>query len=162
MTGGVEGDWLMKFMAGVAAVVAAVIGVAVLAIHVTAASDRAPLPVAYGFDGSSGWSHGQVRPPAIYFGAGGNLLVRGLSWVSWTRKAAVARGARWWDSCLPTCAAGKYIKIPAIMSLSRVRIRHGISYFTRLILQWTISGRHYKSVYRWSHGPILDAPPFWS
>jgi hypothetical protein len=152
----------MKGVTGVAAIVAAVIGVAVLAIHVTAASSRTPLPVAYGFDGSTGWNHGQVEPHAIYFGVGGNLLVRGLRWVNWTQKAAVARGVRWWDRCVPTCAAGKYIKVPAVMSLARVRIRHGVSYFTRLILQWTIKGRHYKSVYGWSRGPVADAPPFWS
>jgi hypothetical protein len=106
----------MKGVAGAAAIVAVVIGVAVLA-------SRASLPVAYGFDGSSGWSHGQVKPHAIYFGVGGNLLVRGLKWVTWSQSDAVARGVRWSDRCVPSCAAGPYIKVPAQMSLSRVRIR---------------------------------------
>jgi hypothetical protein len=152
----------MKGVAVVAAIVAVVIGVAVLAIRVTAASSSASPPVAYGFDGSSGWAHGQVKPRAIYFGAGGNLLVRGLNWISWSQGAAVGRGVRWFNRCVPTCAAGKYIKVPAEMSLSRVRIRDDVSYFSRITLQWTIGGRRYKSAYRWSNAPVPGAPPFWS
>jgi len=158
----VEGDWRMKSVAGAAAIVVAAIGVTFLAIQVTAASNSAPLPVAYGFDGSSGWTHGKVKPDAIYFGAGGNLLVRALRWVSWTQRAAVARGVRWLDSCVPSCAAGAYVKVPAEMSLSRVRIRDGVSYFSRMTLYWNIGGRKHKSVYAWSHGPIPGVPPFWS
>jgi hypothetical protein len=156
-----EGDWQMKSVAGAAAIVA-VIGVTFLAIQVRAASRPASLPVAYGFDGGSGWTHDQVKPRAIYFGAGGNLLVRGLSWVSWTQKAAAARGVRWSDSCVPSCAAGTYFKVPVEMSLSRVRARQGVSYFSRMILQWTVDGRRYKSVYDWTPGHVHGAPPFWS
>lgn len=150
----------MKDVAGIAAIVA-VITVAAAVIGGTVASSPASLPVAYGFDGSSGWNHGEVKPHAIYFGVGGNLLVRRLSWVNWTRNAATARGVRWSDRCLPSCAAGTYIKVPVVMSLSRVRIRRGVSYFSRMTLQWTRDGRHYKSVYGWSPGPATGAPPFW-
>ena len=152
----------MKSVAGAAAIVAVVIGVIFLAIQVTAASNSASLPVAYGFDGGSGWTHGKIKPHAIYFGAGGNLLVRGLNWITWTRSGAVARGVRWSDRCVPTCAAGTYFKVPVEMSLSRVRIRNGIGYFARMTLQWTMGGRKYKSVYSWSRGQIPGAPPFWS
>jgi len=152
----------MKSVAGAAAIVVVAIGVTFLAIQVTAASNSESLPVAYGFDGSSDWSHGKVKPDAIFFGAGGNLLVRALRWVSWTQKAAVARGVRWLDSCVPSCAGGAYFKMPVKMSLSRVRIRGGVSYFSRMALYWSIGGRKHKSVYTWSHGPTPKAPPFWS
>jgi hypothetical protein len=150
-----------KGVTGVIAIVAAVIGVAIAAIQVTAASSVASLPVVYGFDGNSGWTHGLVKPRAIYFGAGGSLLVRDLTWASWTQKAAVGRGVRWSDSCVPTCAAGRYAKVPAEMSLSRVRQRDGVSYFSRMTLQWTIGGRHYKTSYGWSRGALRGSPPFW-
>jgi hypothetical protein len=48
------------------------------------------------------------------------------------------------------------------MSLSRVRERDGISYFTIMTLQWAIGARQYKSVYTWSRGAVRGAPPFWS
>jgi hypothetical protein len=152
----------MKNVAGAAAIVAVVIGVAIAAIQVTAASSRTSLPVAYGFDGNSGWTHGKVKPHEIYFGAGGNLLVRSLSWLSWTQRAAVGRGTRWSDRCVPSCAAGKYVKVSVRMSLSRMRIRDGVSYFSRMTLQWTMNGRQYKSVYRWSSHLLQAGPPFWS
>lgn len=152
----------MKSVAGAAAIVAVVIGVTFLAIRVTTASSSASLPVAYGFDGGSGWTHGKIKPRAIYFGVGGNLLVRGLSWITWTRTGAVARGVRWLDRCVPNCAAGTYFKVPVEMSLSRVRIRDGISYFSRMTLQWTIGDKKYKSVYGWSRNRVPGAPPFWS
>jgi len=158
----VEGDSGMKSVAVVAGIVAVVIGVAFLANQVTAASGPASLPVAYGFDASSGWADGQVKPDAIYFGAGGNLLVRGLRWLRWTREAALGRGLRWSDSCVPSCAAGRYIKVPVVMSLSRVRTRDGVGYFSRMTLKWAIDGRRYKTVYSWTLAKIPDALPFWS
>ncbi len=151
-----------KGVTAVIAIVVAVIGVALAALAVTAASSSALLPVVYGFDGSSGWSHRVVKPDAIYFGAGGSLLVRDLTWASWTQNAAVGRGVRWSDSCVPTCAAGRYAKVPAEMSLSRVRQRDGVSYFSRMTLQWTVDGKQHKSSYGWSRGAMPGAPPFWS
>lgn len=158
----VEGDWRMKSVAGAAAIIIVVIGVTFLAIGVTSASNPASLPVAFGFDGGSGWSHGKVKPHAIYFGVGGNLLVRGLSWVSWTGKAAMGRGVRWSDSCVPDCAAGTYFKVTVQMSLWRVRIRDGARYFSRMTLRWVIDGRKYKSVYAWRPSAVIGAAPFWS
>lgn len=152
----------MKGVTWVAAIVAIVIAAAVLAIRITAASSSASLPVAYGFDGNSGWHHGVVKPRAIYFGAGGSLQVRDLSWTSWTRNAAVGRGVRWADNCVPTCAAGAFTKVAAEMSLSGVRERGEVRYFTIMILHWTIGTKHYKSVYGWSPGAVPGAPPFWS
>lgn len=152
----------MKGVTWVAAIVAGVIGAAALAIGVTAASSSASLPVAYGFDGNSGWHHGLVKPRAIYFGAGGNLLVRDLNWASWTDDAAAGRGVRWADNCVPTCAAGTYAKVPAEMTLSRVRARNGVTYFSLMTLRWTIAGKQYKSIYDWSYSPVRGTPPFWS
>jgi hypothetical protein len=151
----------MKRVAVVAAVVVVAAGIAAATIRATAAPGSASLPVAYGFDGASGWHRGEVKPQAIYFGVGGSLFVRDLSWVSWSQDGAVGRGIRWADSCAPTCAAGKYSRIPAQLSLSRVRVRGGVRYFSQLTMQWTINGRQYKSVFAWTGGAVRGTSPAW-
>jgi hypothetical protein len=158
----VTGKQQMKGVAGVAAIVVAVIGVAVIALRIAAAASSQPLPVSYGFDGNWGWRHGEVDPGAIYFGAGGSLLVKNLTWSSWTQGEAVGRGVRWADGCVPTCAAGRYVKSPAILTLSRVRTHAGTRYFARLTVRWTASGRVHTDVFAWSGGAEPGAPPFWS
>jgi len=150
----------MKGMTGVAAIVVLVLGVA--AAKVAAAPRSVSLPLAYGFDGSSGWQGGQVTPRDIYFGAGGSLLVRGLHWASWTQKGAVGRGQKWMDNCDPSCAAGRYAKVNADVSLWRVRRHNGVSYFSRLTLRWTIAGKKYKTLFEWSPGVAPYVTPFWS
>ncbi|HET9896041.1 MAG TPA: hypothetical protein VFQ44_14025 [Streptosporangiaceae bacterium] len=150
----------MRGITGVAAIVIVVVGMAVLADGVTAASSSQPLPVVYGAGGHSGWQHGTIRPGVIYFGAGGSLLIRGLRWQSWTQNAAIGRGVRWADSCVPTCAAGNYARSPVEVTLSRVRKHAGGAYFTRLLLQWSTSGKDHKTVIRWFRGD--GTVPSWS
>ncbi len=152
----------MKGVAGISALAVAVTGAAVFAISVTAASSAQPLPVAYGFDGGSGWQHGQVRPREIYFGAGGSLLVRSLTWMSWTSNSAIGRGVRWADNCRPTCATGTYQKIQAEMTLSRLRSHDGNSYFSLLTMQWFVRAKPRLEIFRWSGNIAHNAPPFWS
>ncbi len=151
----------MKRVAAVAAVVIVAAGIVTAAIRATAASSSASLPVAYGFDGGSSWHRGEVKPQAVYFGAGGSLFVRDLIWATWSQDAAVGRGIRWADTCAPTCAAGTYIRTPAQLSLSRVRVRDGVRYFSQLTMQWTINGRQYKSVFAWTTGAVRGTSPAW-
>jgi hypothetical protein len=152
----------MKGVAGIAAIVMLMVGIAVLAIRVTAASSAQAPPVAYGFDGSSGWQHGQVKPAEIDFGAGGSLFVRGLRWAGWSQRTAVAHGLRWADSCLPDCASGRYLKSPAALTLSGIKVHAGLRYFSRLALQWKAGGKMREYVFHWSPGAGRGAPPSWS
>lgn len=141
----------MKGVAGAAAVVLAVVGVG-LAIRATAASTSPSLPVVYGFAGASGWQDPGIQPPVVYFGAGGSLLIHGLRWASWGDRQAIAHGSRWADSCDPSCAAGKYAKVPAELTLSGVRVHDGMRYFSRLTTHWKISGVPVTNVFTWSAG----------
>src|SRR5580658_4005020 len=149
----------MKGISGVAAIVVVVIGAIVFAARMTAAASAAPLPLAYGFDGSTGWQHGDVRPHAIYFGTGGSLLVRGLAWSGWTQQAATASGVRWADGCTPNCAAGTYSRTPATLALSDVRIHDGVRYFARLTMRWSSGGKMEREVFRWSPALVSGATP---
>jgi hypothetical protein len=142
----------MKGFAGVAAIVMVVIASAVLIIQAAAASSSQPLPVAYGFEGASGWVNPAVKPHDLYFGAGGSLQVRGLRWESWTQNAAIARGVRWTDNCVPDCASGSYAKAQVELTLSRVRKHRGSDYFTRVLLQWTTGGQQHTELFRWLKG----------
>jgi hypothetical protein len=152
----------MKGVAGVAVIVTIMAGMAVLALRMTAASSAQPPPVAYGFDGSSGWQHGVVKPRTIDFGAGGSLLVRGLRWAGWSQQAAVARGVRWADSCDPDCASGGYLKSRATLTLSGIKVHGGLRYFSRLLMRWKADGRMHRYVFHWSPGAGPGAPPFWT
>jgi hypothetical protein len=142
----------MKGVAGVTVVVVIVIASAVLVIQATAASSSQPLPVAYGFGGATGWVQGAVKPSDLYFGTGGSFLVHGLNWESWTQNAAIGRGMRWTDNCVPDCADGTFAKVPAEVTLSRVRRHGGSEYFTRLLLQWSSGGKPHKMLFRWLKG----------
>ncbi len=142
----------MKGAAGVAVIVIVVIASAVLVLQATAASSSQPLPVAYGFGGATGWVQGKVKPHDLYFGAGGSLLVRGLRWTTWTQNAAIGRGVRWTDNCVPDCADGRYAKVPAVLTLSRVRRHRRSGYFTRLLLQWSAGGQQHTILFRWLKG----------
>jgi hypothetical protein len=151
----------MKGVAGVAAIVMIMVGIAVLAIRITAASSAATPPVAYGFDGSSGWQHGTVRPHDIDFGAGGSLFIRGLRWAGWSQRSAVGHGVRWADTCTPDCASGGYVKSRATLTLSGILVHAGLRYFSRMTMRWKSGGRMHEAVFRWSPGAIRGAPPSW-
>jgi len=152
----VMGDIRMK--GALAAVGLAVIG-AGFGIRAMAAPNTPSLPVVYGFAGASGWQHPRIQPPAVYFGTGGSLLIRNLHWASWGRQRAIAHGSRWADSCVPNCAAGKYAKVPAELTLSRVRVHDGVRYYSKLTARWKVNGHLVTNVFTWAPG---SANSFWS
>jgi hypothetical protein len=151
----------MKGVAGVAAVGLAVIGAGV-ALRATASAGSPSLPVVYGFAGASGWQHPGIQPSSVDFGAGGSLMIRGLRWASWGKQQAIAHGSRWADSCDPNCAAGKLAKVPAELTLSRVRFRGGLRYYSKLTTHWKVSGVPVTTVFTWSPGAESGAGSLWS
>lgn len=157
----VTGDIRMKGVAGVAAVGLAVIG-AGFGIRAMASSSTPSLPVVYGFAGASGWQHPGIQPPAVYFGAGGSLLIRNLRWANWGGQRAIAHGSRLADSCVPNCAAGKYAKVPAELTLSRVRTHNGERYYSKLTTHWKVNGQPVTNVFTWAPGSLRGANSLWS
>jgi hypothetical protein len=152
----------MKGVAGVSAIVVVMAGIAVAVIRMTAASSAPPPPLAYGFNGSSGWQDGTVKPRTIAFGAGGSLFLRGLRWSDWGQTAAEGQGIRWADNCRPDCASGAYLKSKATLVLSGIKVHDGFRYFSRLTMRWTASGRKYAVTFHWAPGALRGAPPFWN
>jgi hypothetical protein len=61
----------------------------------------------------------KVRPPTVYFGAGGGLFARGLRWRDWGDRVAVGRGVAWQRSCEPSCAQGGYRRDRAKLRLAQ-------------------------------------------
>ena|SRR5712692_571452 len=153
----------MRRVLGIAAAVIVLAGLSAAAAVIRSAAPGAglPLPVAYGFDGHQGWTHGEVRPRTVYFGTGGSLFVRGLGWASWNQADARGRGTRWADNCVPNCAAGSYARSATTITLRRVRDHHGQPYFSRMILAWRADGKPYQQTFRWSRGTGTSALPFW-
>lgn len=157
----VMGDIRMKGVAGVAAVGLAVVGIG-FGIRAVAASGTPSLPVVYGFAGASGWQHPGIQPPAVYFGAGGSLQIRNLSWAKWGDQQAIAHGSRWADSCVPNCAAGKLAKVPAELTLSRVRNHNGVRYYSKLTTHWKVNGHLVTNVFTWAPGAVHGVNALWS
>lgn len=118
------------------------------------------VPVVYGSRGGGlGWSDSAVKPGAFYWGTGGTLFVRPLSWSSWVAASAYGRGTRWWDTCKPNCAQGTYWKSPASITLWGVASHNGVSYFSHLTLRWTTrNGVRHKQRYIWSILPGATVP----
>jgi hypothetical protein len=122
------------FVAMTAVVLAVGAGLAVLALRtVGAAPASRAMPIAY--NGVDGWSQGQARLKAIYIGES-NVFVRTPQWSAWSRSAASTRGELWVNTCSPTCSAGHYRTYPARISLSHVAVHDGVTYFSRLRLQY--------------------------
>jgi hypothetical protein len=153
----------MKSVLGVPVAVIVLAGMAVAAVLIrSGASGASPaLPVAYGFDGHEGWAGGEVRPHAVYFGAGGSLFVRGLRWASWNQADASGRGIRWADSCVPDCAAGSYVRSAAEITLRRVRDHDGQPFLAAMTIVWSANGTLRRETFLWSTGTGTSAVPFW-
>jgi hypothetical protein len=152
----------MKSVLGIAIAVIVLAGLAAAALLRSGASGASPArPVAYGFDGHEGWAGGEVRPRSVYFGAGGSLFVRGLSWASWSQADASGRGIRWADSCVPNCAAGSYVRSAATITLSHVRDHDGQPFFSAMTIAWSADGTLHQQTFRWSTGTGTSAVPFW-
>jgi hypothetical protein len=87
---------------------------------------------------------GQVRAGSYDIGCTANELLVKMRWTSW-RSVGYGSGVLKVDSCLPTCAAGKYIRYPVLTVLWRARPwpQHaGRAYFTRLT--WIFTGKRPK------------------
>ncbi|MGN6173061.1 MAG: hypothetical protein ACTHPS_08930 [Streptosporangiaceae bacterium] len=97
-----------------------------------------------------GFTNPQIRPTAVYWGAGGSLFVKGLNWHYWDNGSAYGRGTRYRNTCNPNCGAGNYLKSPASITFWRTRWHNGHRYYTRLTLRWhTRDGVHRKHIYRY-------------
>lgn len=152
----------MKSVPGIAAVIVlAALAAAAVLIRPGASGASPALPVAYGFDGHQGWTRGEVRPRAVYFGAGGSLFVRGLSWASWNQAEARGEGIRWADSCVPDCAAGSYAKSAATITLWRVRDHSGVPFFSAMTIAWRAGGTLHRQTFQFSRGTGTSPAPFW-
>src|SRR5215467_5030271 len=152
----------MKSVVGIAGAIIVLMGSATAVALIRSGTPASqPPPVVYGFDGHLGWAHGEVKPSAIYFGAGGSLFVRGISWASWNQAQARGQGTRWADNCLPSCAAGSYAKSAAQVTLWLVRYHNGQQYFSRMTIAWRASGTLYRQAFGWSRGSGTSPVPFW-
>jgi hypothetical protein len=139
----VQGDLLKKVgVAALAAVVLAFLAAGAAAALSTrstrnpvAVADRHQLRLPVAYNGQDGWGHGTVRLSVIYVG-GPDTFLRVRHWSHWTASSAFAAGTLWVDNCQPNCAAGHYVKYPASVSLSRVAVHQGASYFSRMTLRY--------------------------
>lgn len=83
----------------------------------------------------------EVKPKEINLScADANLMVTGLTWSKWTAKGATGSGSLVWNSCQPTCVAGKAEKYPAKVTLGRVASGAGANVFSGLTLTFTKHG----------------------
>jgi hypothetical protein len=129
-----------------ALIASALAATATIALAAAAPAGAARVPLFY----YTGFTSPSVRPSAIYWGSGGQLFVKGLSWHYWNGTSAYGRGTRWRNTCVPTCSAGNYVKSPASVTFWRTRWHNGRRYWTRLTLRWTTrDGIHHKHLYRY-------------
>jgi hypothetical protein len=131
------------FSAGLAATAAIPANAGNAAPKVTVISQQVRVPLFYKWR----FANPTVRPRTIFWGAGGGLLVKRLSWGHWNLSSAWGRGVRWANTCNPTCSAGNYIKSPATVTFWRWRWHNGHRYWTRLTLRWIRNGLHHKHIY---------------
>lgn len=133
-----RGTFLVKKVgiAVLAAVVVAFLAAgAAAAITTRSARNTAAVRLPEAYNGQDGWGHGTARLSTIYVG-GPDTFVRIQHWLHWTARSAFAWGTLWADNCRPNCAAGHYARYPAEVSLSRVAVHKGVSYFSRMRLRY--------------------------
>lgn len=90
----------------------------------------------------------QIRPTAIYWGAGGSLFTKPLRWTRWNDTSAFADSTLWFNNCVPDCAKGSFAKYPDTVELTRVRRHGGRSYYTRLTVRYTKNGTPVTQTYQ--------------
>jgi hypothetical protein len=125
-------------------------------VLLVAPASASTLPYAYGVYPSGGlsWSYPTIRPPEVHFGTDSGLMYRSMSWGYWNNSGAWGKGVRWYNSCIPTCAAGNYWKSPGTVTLWGVKWHNGHRYFSLMTLRWTTkNGVQHKVVYSYAtHG----------
>ena len=106
-------------------------------------------PVAYQY---SSWLRPTVRPGFIAIGGDGGLQYRHISWKNggWWMNSAKGYGTRFADNCIPNCALGTFIKTPATIKLSQVKLHNGRRYFSRMDVVY--GHRHHMVTYHYSSG----------
>jgi energy-coupling factor transporter ATP-binding protein EcfA2 len=77
-----------------------------------AAATSPPLPVLTAGD----WTG--TDPSTVDFSGDGGNVVTGITWSSWTATGARGRGTSYLDNCVPNCAEGYTVAVPAEIYLS--------------------------------------------
>jgi hypothetical protein len=105
----------MRFWVAAAAVVAAVSSVGLAGGAPVAAASTAPVPSVLTCAGKV------VVKPASYVlsCADANTYFTSIHWTTWTSRSATATATFVQNNCAPNCAAGKFIKHPATLTLSQ-------------------------------------------
>ena len=105
----------MRFWAPTAAVVAAVSGLGLASVAPVSAASAAPIPSVLTCAGKI------VVKPASYVlsCADANMYFISIHWTKWTSTSATATATFVQNNCVPYCAAGKFIKYPATLTLSQ-------------------------------------------
>lgn len=119
-----------------------------------AASSQAPSSSAGGSSagGSSGASGPLVydctnpsakpgtRPSAVTLSCGdGSDGLQNLTWSAWGAATATGTGQFYENTCTPSCAQGKDQDYQVNVTLSKVKVASGQSYFTQASIQWISS-----------------------
>ena len=104
----------------------------------------------------------QVRPKSFVLAcADANSALSGLSYSSWTSAYAAASGTQVVNDCIPNCAAGKFLRYPAVVVFWRsepVAHHPGEKYFTRVTLMYPGSR---PPVYD-KRGKLVPGPQTWT
>jgi hypothetical protein len=128
--------------------ITAALAVAGLVLSIAGPASASSKPVV--FNDVSGWTHGHVKPHAIYVGEGGSPVVYRLRWSHWSQRTASARGTL--NQQIPGCTQPTYLcptfNSPVRVYLYRVRSRAGTRYFSWM--RWTWRGHH--NYWRTVHG----------
>ena len=116
------------------------------------------VPVMYGAGDTNadGWSHGEIRPGSIYFGAGGDRNITHLAWSQWNVKSAYGEGKLYQRSCWGRCLTGTITVVN--VTLQQPRTRDGARYFTRMTIWRDSLARATVYSYR-TYG--AGTVPFW-
>ena len=123
----------LKTLIAAAGVLALSIGIP--AALVAPAASAAATPVVYA-SGTGGWSHPSVRPAWILVGMGGAPGAHTWYWSAWDKGEpaphATSTGTLWVNSCIPNCAQGKESYHHLVVTLSAVRTRNGVRYYSQM------------------------------
>ncbi|HEY1624076.1 MAG TPA: hypothetical protein VGG16_09780 [Streptosporangiaceae bacterium] len=89
--------------------------------------------------------HAVAKPSSyILTCADAGSVLASLSWTSWTSQQAVAVGVHELNNCTPNCAAGTFVRYPAVITFWRpepVPGHAGETYFSRITVRYTTTKR---------------------
>lgn len=100
-----------------------------------AGSSGASGPVVY--DCTNPSARPGTRPSSITLSCGdGSDGLQDLTWSAWGSATATATGDFYENTCVPNCAEGKNEDYQVKVTLSKVKVVSGTSYFTQASLRW--------------------------